>query len=153
MEKSRLNSFGSSMKLLDSIILSTLLYSAPIWANEKNKILDQIQNNYLRRVGSELTAILQALKLVEKNETKNIIIYTDSKAAIFTIKNCYYSQDRLLKNIAADINKLIKNTKISLQWIPSHVGVPGNEEADRLAKEGAAGHPDVRDLPFSKGSY
>ncbi|UYV80469.1 hypothetical protein LAZ67_19000253 [Cordylochernes scorpioides] len=50
MEKSRLNSFGSSMKLLDSIILSTLLYSAPIWANEKYKILDQIQNNYLRRL-------------------------------------------------------------------------------------------------------
>ncbi|UYV70713.1 hypothetical protein LAZ67_8000346 [Cordylochernes scorpioides] len=92
---------------------------------------------------SELTAILQALKLVEKNETKNIIIYTDSKAAIFAIKNCYYSQDRLLKNIAAEINKLNKNTKISLQWIPSHVGVPGNEEADRLAKEGAAGHPDA----------
>ncbi|UYV67464.1 hypothetical protein LAZ67_5000699 [Cordylochernes scorpioides] len=50
MEKSRLNSFGSSMKLLDSIILSTLLYSAPIWANKKYKILDQIQNNYLRRL-------------------------------------------------------------------------------------------------------
>ncbi|UYV80443.1 K02A2.6-like [Cordylochernes scorpioides] len=50
MEKSRLNSFGSSMKLLDSITLSTLLYSAPIWANEKYKILDQIQNNYLRRL-------------------------------------------------------------------------------------------------------
>ncbi|UYV64294.1 hypothetical protein LAZ67_3000164 [Cordylochernes scorpioides] len=50
MEKSRLNSFGSSMKLLDSIILSTLLYSAPIWANEKYKILDQIQNNYLRQL-------------------------------------------------------------------------------------------------------
>ncbi|UYV70635.1 hypothetical protein LAZ67_8000109 [Cordylochernes scorpioides] len=92
---------------------------------------------------SELTAILQALKLVEKNETKNIIIYTDSKAAIFAIKNCYYSQDRLLKNIAAEINKLNKNTKISLQWIPSHVGVPGNEEAKSLAKEGAAGHPDA----------
>ncbi|UYV63618.1 hypothetical protein LAZ67_2005025 [Cordylochernes scorpioides] len=67
----------------------------------------------------------------------------DSKAAIFAIKNCYYSQDRLLKNIAAEINKLNKNIKISLQWIPSHVGVPGNEEADRLAKEGAAGHPDA----------
>ncbi|UYV77598.1 hypothetical protein LAZ67_15001667 [Cordylochernes scorpioides] len=92
---------------------------------------------------SELTAILQALKLIEKYETKNIIIYTDSKAAIFEIKNCYYSQDRLLKNIAAEINKLNKNTKISLQWIPSHVGVSGNEETDRLAKEGAAGHPDV----------
>ncbi|UYV82689.1 hypothetical protein LAZ67_22000565 [Cordylochernes scorpioides] len=60
---------------------------------------------------SELTAILQALKLVEKNETKNIIIYTDSKAAIFAIKNCYYSQDRLLKNIAAEIKKLNKIPK------------------------------------------
>ncbi|UYV72708.1 hypothetical protein LAZ67_10000380 [Cordylochernes scorpioides] len=96
---------------------------------------------------SELTAILQALKLVEKNETKNIIIYTDSKAAIFAIKNCCYSQDRLLKNIAEEINKLNKNTKISLQWIPSHVGVPGNEEADRLAKEEVAGHPDAVENP------
>ncbi|UYV64963.1 hypothetical protein LAZ67_3002570 [Cordylochernes scorpioides] len=53
---------------------------------------------------SELTAILKVLKLIDINETKNIIIYTYSKAAIFAIKNCFYSQDRLLKNNAAEIN-------------------------------------------------
>ncbi|UYV65268.1 hypothetical protein LAZ67_3003760 [Cordylochernes scorpioides] len=103
-----------------------------------------------------------AMERIEKADKETIQIYTDgslvengssgsgvlilkdnSKAAIFAIKNCYYSQDRLLKNIVAEIHKLNKNTKISLQWIPSHVGVPGNEEADRLAKEGAAGHPDA----------
>lgn len=32
----------------------------------------------------------------------------------------------------------IRGTNVVLQWIPSHCGIQGNEEADRLAKQGAA---------------
>ena len=30
-----------------------------------------------------------------------------------------------------------RSRRVALQWIPSHCGIPGNEKADELAKQGA----------------
>ncbi len=32
---------------------------------------------------------------------------------------------------------------VSLKWVPSHVGIEGNEVADRLAKAGASADPNL----------
>ncbi|UYV74370.1 hypothetical protein LAZ67_11003262 [Cordylochernes scorpioides] len=47
--KSKLNYFHSTMKLLDTIVITTLLYTYPIWSDEQELILNKIQDTFLRR--------------------------------------------------------------------------------------------------------
>ena len=45
----------------------------------------------------------------------------------------FYGGEDLLPKLEEALNK-IKCLRIVLQWIPSHCGVEGNEEADKMAK-------------------
>ena len=58
-----------------------------------------------------------------------MVIFTDSLSALQALEN-NISQDR-------DIGQLAKSYDIqaTLQWIPGHEDVCGNERADQLAKE------------------
>jgi hypothetical protein len=51
------------------------------------------------------------------------------------------------------LEKLSTFNKVTLMWIAGHQGVPDNEEADRLAKEGATEDPANKfaAIPFSVG--
>jgi ribonuclease HI len=51
------------------------------------------------------------------------------------------------------LEKLSKSNKVTLMWIPGHKGIPGNEEADSLVKEGAVEVPpdQFAAIPFSIG--
>ena len=78
-----------------------------------------------------------ALHLLDRDtRNKNILIYSDSQAAIkafdktiikhITVKNCLENLTKLAE----------KDNKIVVSWIPGHRGYEGNELADLLAKMG-----------------
>lgn len=85
---------------------------------------------------AELSAIYEALEVIERDVTANrFVIYTDSRSALEGI-----NQLQPRNHIVCDIQErahsiIIKGKEISICWIPAHVGVAGNEAADKAAKE------------------
>ena len=83
---------------------------------------------------AELVAILQALKFVyEKPTVQRVVILSDSLSAIQAIEN---ESDNCLVMEILYMAFLLSNVGIPivLCWIPSHIGVLGNEIVDHLAK-------------------
>ena len=89
-------------------------------------------------LNAELLAIQRALQEIQalpsaSNPESRFIILTDSMSSLQTLQNYKPSE---YYHLCLSIYDLIKNIpgKITLQWIPSHVGIRGNERADILAK-------------------
>ncbi|XP_071323770.1 ribonuclease H1 isoform X2 [Trachinotus anak] len=98
---------------------------------------------------AELQAACRALEQAKEMNIKKLVLYTDSKFTIngvtSWIKNWKLNGWRL-KSGGKVINKddFVKldrlNSELDVVWmhIPGHAGYRGNEEADRLSREGAA---------------
>ena len=70
-----------------------------------------------------------------------VSVFSDSLSALQAIThNSQSSREDVVKEIVVVCHRLItRGTDIVLQWVPSHVGVPGNESADLAAKQAARG--------------
>ena len=99
---------------------------------------------------AELTAIVHALKEVAKTKAKKFVIYTDSKSSIDAI--CQYNPFHPLVQKAQEWLYLIyaRHKSVCFCWIPSHVGIKGNEFADAEAKAASMEtNVSLPDLPHS----
>ncbi|KAJ4431508.1 hypothetical protein ANN_20106 [Periplaneta americana] len=87
----------------------------------------------------EIIAISECLRnlLCHINKFRNAVILSDSKAAILSIvsKHTPSSQRAEITKMLSQLISL--NKRIVFQWIPSHCGILGNENADALAKKGS----------------
>lgn len=100
---------------------------------------------------TEMVAILEALSYIQSVDYNKFVILTDSKSAIQHLTRCTFNFRGVPLGYEI-IDAIIKfknvNKHVVIQWIPSHVGIPGNEEVDRLAKL-AATEDDIYDcLPM-----
>ncbi|XP_024234249.1 ribonuclease H1 isoform X1 [Oncorhynchus tshawytscha] len=98
---------------------------------------------------AELQAACKALEQAKEMDIKKLVLYTDSKFTIngvtSWVKNWKLNNWRLKSGgpiiNREDFEKLDKlNEELKVVWlhIPGHAGYLGNEEADRLSREGAA---------------
>lgn len=83
---------------------------------------------------AELRAIQAALEIALET-TDDILIASDSLSMLLKIQNTQYTTDLALDNLLNTLDSIQDNNRaVTLIWIPSHVGIAGNEMADNLAK-------------------
>jgi ribonuclease HI len=105
---------------------------------------------------AELSAVHLSLLhiLSAKTPPKKTVIFCDSQAAILTLKR--FKPDPL-DQLAIDIIKTFisltafPNFHLTFHWIPSHIGIPGNERADRIANKARASQIIEYTVPGSMG--
>jgi kelch-like protein 2/3 len=83
---------------------------------------------------AELYAILDAMNFIDSSDTTNHTIFSDSQSAIQAIQ-LYNNNHPIVMEINTWLIRLSSRHKIiRLCWVPSHIGIPGNEAADTAAK-------------------
>ncbi|CAI6372478.1 unnamed protein product [Macrosiphum euphorbiae] len=84
---------------------------------------------------AEALAISHALDIIKQDSINKSIILSDSLSTFKSIQN-HYQPNSISQKIQNQISFLQTNAQtISLIWIPSHIGIPGNELADTYAKQ------------------
>ena len=106
---------------------------------------------------AEMYAIEQALIFCRRIvNCPKICILSDSRSALQAIKNRSDNRVESIFNILSLIQEFnLHNIEILLHWIPSHTGIPGNEHADKAAKDAATNDSlPLTDIPltFSEAS-
>jgi len=84
---------------------------------------------------AELLAIDEALENIYNDRNRSFTILTDSRSTLEAVQTP--SDHPIISRIQDWLIMIARRHKtVKLCWIPSHVGLAGNEEADKLAKAG-----------------
>ena len=105
-------------------------------------VLKQKGAKYTCSYGEEEDAMGLAMDWLEINLTQNALIITDSKSVCDGLVHMNTDLAPLLLRLNNYQNEL------TIQWVPGHCGIAGNELADQAAKEAAE-----QDGRFSAISY
>ena len=82
------------------------------------------------------TAFSAPMASIKDNDVSNrpVYIFTDNQATIRSSRRPKNQAGQYMLKRIVELNETLKRD-ITIQWIPAHIGVPGNEPADIAAKE------------------
>ena len=83
---------------------------------------------------AELKALDLALSHIQQDAYWRYIIFTDSLSAMQALEN-ERTDNPLIVTLLDKISEVCTNADLVFCWLPSHIGISGNEEADKAAKE------------------
>ena len=84
---------------------------------------------------AEVTAIDLALDAITESDDDYFIIFSDSLSVLLSLHNMKLDNPLILKLLGKLHHLSCAQKTIYLCWIPSHIGIRGNEAADLAAKE------------------
>lgn len=98
---------------------------------------------------AELHAISMALNVVNNRDIAQTVIFCDSKSALQALISRNQT-NVLVVTIQHTLNRIYKTGKlIEFCWIPGHVDIQGNEQADKHAKTASGRQPELILLPYT----
>ena len=83
---------------------------------------------------AEIYAINLALDLISTSSSKKFIIHSDSILVLQSLK-CTKLENPLIVKIFNKFNSLIHGKKVIFCWIPSHIGIQGNDKAINMTPD------------------
>lgn len=98
---------------------------------------------------AELYALQLAVDFILEKELTESVIFSDSLRALDAGCSLYLSKHALVATLQHKVFTASHGSKrVVFFWVPSHVGIPGNEVADRLARFGLERPTFVSSLPY-----
>lgn len=126
--------------------------SSGVFISSTGKALSYRLERTTSSTSAELHALKQALRYILRQPPAEWAIFTDSKAALQTLRraSCF----SLHEHVSRDVTYLhhlayVAGHRVTLQWIPAHCGILGNEKADEAARRGLQLR-NVRKIFFTK---
>jgi ribonuclease HI len=111
---------------------------------KENKIMIKIPNSCTIS-SAEAIAISHSLDIIKQNKITKSIILSDSLSTLTNIQN-YLQPNDISRKIQNQISSLeLQSQSITMNWMPNHFGIQGNELADTYAKQ-AITSPDAHQI-------
>jgi ribonuclease HI len=122
--------------------------SAAVCLYYNNRLLETFSTNLgpsLEIADAESVAILKAIQIASRRlekgneQVKTIYICIDSQTAILRLRNNYFHTTQQIGLFTSRLATI--GVKLAVVWCPSHIGIEGNELADKLAKKALQKQP------------